>query len=166
MNIPEAIERALREPANYAPHFTARVAELGQSLQSALRTAVAHDSDMNYRVGQYLSFITPGEKTPRSKKSAPVEVRIYLSSKAKLFAFYCFDSKAAFLPAGGLNHPLPPDLLPDYARHDIAAARALLIDQGLTEVDHSFFSMPAPGCRTEMDDLPANIFEALFAEVV
>ena len=123
MNIPEAIERALREPVNYAPGFTARIAELRQLLQSALQTEVVHDSDMNYRAAQNLLFVSGGPSTSSGRKPAPVEVRVYISSKANLFAVYCFDLKAAFVPAGGLNHPLPPDRLPAYARHDIAIAR-------------------------------------------
>lgn len=163
VTLPDAIQCALRRPADYSPAFSRRMGELARALEVALSTFVAHDADMNYRAGQSLSFIsTDSVESPRH----PIEVRIYVSSRADVFAFYCFDVKHAFMPPGTLNHPMPLDLAPTYAQRQLDICRAFMIRQGHAEVSAAHFNIPAPDCVTQIDGLPASVFEALFAEVV
>ncbi len=167
MNLPEPILKALRQAPDYSVRFTSRVAALAEEIGVAIGTTVSHDTDMNYRHGQSLAFIVTDRSVPRPAGRRPlVEVRLYISSRGALFAVYCFDLKSVYMPPGGLNHPLPWELLPPFAKFDIDICRGIMEQRGYAEISPSLFKEPAPGCTTTMDDLPANVFEALFAEVV
>lgn len=67
---------------------------------------------------------------------------------------------------GMANHPIDPALLPEVVRALINAGRAVLGVQGLQEVAHAYFFLPAPACPTQLDGLPATVFESLYAEIV
>jgi hypothetical protein len=122
---------------------------------------------MNYRYGQSLSFIcSPPSKHRKGSGLSPIEVRIYVSSRAKLFAVYCLDLKLGYMQPGKRNHPMPLDLMPEDAACHIETCRRVMLTHGYTEVSALIFDEPAPGCFTEMDGLPANTFQALFAEVI
>lgn len=167
MTLPDSIMTALRQAPDYSAAFTSRVTALAAALALDASIPVSHDADMNYRHGQSLSFISvdPLGHRPMSR-SGPIEVRVYVSSCANLYAIYCFDLKQAYMPSGGLNHPISLDLIPEFARRQIEACRRVMNSHGYAEVSPLLFDELAPGCLTDMDGLPANIFQALFAEVV
>ncbi|WP_218152680.1 MULTISPECIES: hypothetical protein [unclassified Variovorax] len=52
------------------------------------------------------------------------------------------------------------------ARALINAGQAVLGVQGPQEVAHAYFFLPAPACTTQLDGLPATVFESLFADIV
>lgn len=168
MTLSNQILEALNHAPDYSEQFTARIAALASEISATVSLPVTHDTDMNYRHGQSLSFTSAEYIDRRHSKQhqSEIEVRIYVSSRGNLFAFYCFDVRHAFIPAGTLNHPMPMNLIPSYTRTKVESCRRLLEQCGYIEIPSSLFKEPAPGCTTNMDDLPANLFEALFAEVV
>jgi hypothetical protein len=64
------------------------------------------------------------------------------------------------------NHPIDPARLPEVVKTSINAGRSVLAAQGLQEVAHAYFFLPAPACTTQLDGLPATVFESLFADIV
>jgi len=161
MTLPEMITAALPRSPDYSNEFTARVKALAQRLEADLNVPLKHDSNMNYRAGQYVSF---GASLKPAKGA--VEVRIYVSSKAPLFGFYVLDKGGTLMEPAKASHPVPENRLPEGIASQLDVCRKRLSDAGYTEVAHSLFDVPAPGCTTELDDLPATVFQALFAEII
>jgi len=64
------------------------------------------------------------------------------------------------------NLPVPEDLLPREIARQVAGCRSRLLSEGYTEVPRELFDVPAPGCNTELDDLPATVFQCLFTEII
>ena len=161
MTLPEIITAALPRSPDYSAAFTARVKALAKQLEADLGVPLSHDSNMSYRSGQYVAF-----KASLRPAKGFVEVRIYLSSKAPLFAVYVIDRSGTLMPAGKASHPVPENRLPAEIIGQLDVCRTRLRQEGYTEVAHSLFDVPAPGCTTEMDDLPATVFQYLFAEII
>jgi hypothetical protein len=167
MTLPESILIAIHQAPDYSVAFTLQVAEIAKEIEGVLTTPVEHDSDMNYRHGQSISFISSHPHSHQKiPKPSPIEVRIYISSRSKLYALYCFDLKLKYMQPSGLNHPMPLELMPESSADQIEHCRRVMLSRGYTEVSALQFKEPAPGCLTEIDGLPANTFQALFAEEV
>ena len=154
------VSAALPQPPDYSAEFTARVQALARLLAPALSMPLKHDTNMNYRAGQHLSC-----RLKLHGKGA-VEIRFYISSKGPLFAIYVLDIGGTLTQPGQLGHPIAENLLPEEIAGPLDSARTILSDQGYMEVPSSLFDTPAPGCTTELDDLPATLFQCLFAEII
>jgi hypothetical protein len=165
MTVPDYIRAACQAATDYSPEFSARVSDLARELSRTLETTVTVDADMNYRAGQSLSFKLTVQPSRAGGKES-IEVRVYISSKAPLFGVYILDVKGRFTREGEIGHPVPEDRLPASAREVIERCRRVLTQHGYREVPRDLFDEPVPGCLTEMDGLPASVFQALFAEVV
>jgi hypothetical protein len=161
MTLPEMITAALPRTPDYSGEFTARVKALAERLGADIDVPLSHDSNMNYRAGQYVAFKV---RLPQVRGS--VEVRIYISSKGPLFAFYVMDTGGTLMEAAKASHPVPEDRLPAEIIAQLDVCRKRLSQEGYTEVAPSLFDVPAPDCATELDDLPATVFQALFAEII
>lgn len=146
-------------PIDHSPSFTSRVQALGSTLSAVLgNRPCRHDHDMNYNPGQYLAYTVDG-------KPGPVEVRYYISSKAPLYAVYIIDTEHRYLQ-GDIRHPVPLHSLPPAMLATIDAGKEFLVQAGYQEVPFEYFFADAPSATTQIDDLPAKVFEALFAEIV
>jgi hypothetical protein len=184
MTIPPHITGALYNPVNYSPQFTEEVARIRAAISGGIRAEVQHNADMNYRASQSLSF-TLSSKAPyspvgegtrdrlarasakkRAGGSPSVEIRIYVSSRARLFCLYCFDKRGQFYKDGIWEHPVPEEVFPPDIRNTLRDCRHILLNLGYDEVKRELFNVPAAGCLTELDDLPATIFQVLFTEWV
>jgi hypothetical protein len=163
--LPGFISEALAKPVNYADAYARSVLALKEPLEMALRTSLLLDDDMNYNAAQSLSCKLAG-KDETLAKAYEFDVRFYISSKSPLFAIYCFDRKWGMTDRGGVNHPIAQERLPKSVSASIDIAKNLLSERGFREVEHRYFFLPAAGCATQMDDLPASVFECLFAEIV
>jgi len=161
VTLPEVITAALPRSPDYSGEFTAHARALAKRLEGELNVLISHDSNMAYRAGQYVSF----EASLRPAKGS-VEARIYLSSKAPLFACYVMDKGGTLLAPEKASHPVPENLLPAGVIGQLKTCRERLSQEGYTEVGRSLFDMQAPNCTTELDDLPATVFQCLFAEVI
>ncbi len=100
------ISKALKNPIDYIYLFTDQMEVLKEALSLALNTEVKHDADMSYKAGQLLSFLVSEISRNHEIQPYSIEARVYVSSKAKLFAIYCFDLKYSFTSKDSLNHPL------------------------------------------------------------
>jgi hypothetical protein len=164
-SLPDFILDALPNPIDHSREFSAAVIEFKQVLQARLRTVFRLDQDMNYNPAQSLACTLKG-KAGLQKQPYEFDVRFYLSSKAPLFAVYCFDRQWGLTDRGDANHPIAQERLPERIQAWTDKAKAVLIDKGWTEVEHACFHLAAPGCSTQLDGLPATVFESLFAEIV
>lgn len=163
--LPPFIMDAIAQPIGCVHEHALLVAGLGAALSNGLGIAFVLDDDMNYNPAQSLTCKLSGRDAVL-KKRFEFDVRFYISSKAPLFAVYCFDRKWGMVDRGDANHPIDPARLPEAARASIDKGRAVLAAQGLQEVTHPYFFLPSPGCTTQLDGLPANVLESLFAEIV
>lgn len=162
--LPPFILDAIAQPIGCVRDYAGLVAGQGAALSNASGEAFVLDDDMNYNAAQSLTCKLSGQDA-LLKKRFEFDVRFYISSKAPLFAVYCFDRKWGMVDRGDVNHPIDPARLPEAVRASIDKGRAVLAAQGLQEVAHAYFLLPAPGCTTQLDGLPATVFEALFAEI-
>lgn len=163
--LPPFILDALAQPGGSVHDHARLVAGLGAALSNGLGVAFVLDDDMNYNPAQSLTCKLSGWDAVL-KKQFEFDVRFYISSKALLFAVYCFDRKWGMVDRANVNHPIDPARLPKAARASIDKGRAVLAAKGLQEVAHAYFFLPAPGCTTQLDGVPANVLESLFAEIV
>jgi hypothetical protein len=163
--LPPFILDAIAQPIGRVHDHARLVAGLGAALSNGLGVAFVLDDDMNYNPAQSLTCKLSGRGAVL-KKRFEFDVRFYISSKAPLFAVYCFDRKWGMVDRGDVNHPIDPARLPEAARASIDKGRAVLAAQGLQEVAHAYFFLPAPGCTTQLDGLPATVLESLFTEIV
>ncbi|MET3496462.1 hypothetical protein [Variovorax boronicumulans] len=163
--LPPFILDAIAQPVGCVQDHAAWVARLRDALSGDLGMAFLLDDDTNYNPAHSLACKLSG-RDEGLKKRFEFDLRFYISSKAPLFAVYCFDRKWAMVDRGEVNHPIDPARLPEAAKSLIDKARAMFAAQGLQEVAHAYFFLPAPGCATQLDGLPATVFESLFAEIV
>jgi hypothetical protein len=166
MKIPDFITEALQRPIDYSQNFTQRVSGLAKALSETLGLPVSHDADMNYRAGQNLCFSLQVAAPGAPRRKGTLEIRIYLTSRGPLFAFYCFDPRKLFVAENAAPYPVPFDRLPGAAHQAIERCRQVLAANGWREVEQEWLGAMAPGCLTELDDLPASVFEALFTEII
>ncbi len=162
-HLPDFIQTALT-----APQQQQTSNQLAKPLAHLLGLAITYHPKQEYCAGWYYSFQTRIKKTnasPRSKGSL-FEIRIYISSRAPIFTFYCFDHQYFLTKKGKLNHPIPLTELPETLLKPINLARGLLEQHDYQEVHFDWLTQPAPHCLTEIDAQPANVFEVLFAEIV
>jgi hypothetical protein len=166
MTIPLHLRPALRSLADYSPAFSDEIRKIAELISKIVGVDVHRDADMNYRASQRISLEFSSASPYGIKKDGEICATIYISSRARLFCFYCFDAKGIFYKDGPWKHPAPVDLFPLQIGEVIRRCRGLLIDRGYEEVERQLFDELAPDCFTELDHLPATVFQVLFAEVV
>jgi hypothetical protein len=160
---------ALTRSPDYSAEFTARVKEVAKLLEADLGVIISHHPDMNYRAGQHLSYEAKYDRRKtlhKGKGKGVIEVRIYISSKALLFAIYCIDRGLTFVQPTGPYHPVPEKRLPAEISEQLEDCRTRLIHMGYKEVERDLFDLNAPGYNTELDNMPATVFQCLFAEII
>jgi hypothetical protein len=164
--LPDFVLQALNAPRNDGAQFTALVAAFGQQFSSTLQLPIRHETDMNYCAGQSLRFELRAKQPNSSPKNlgALFEVMVFLSSKAPVFAWYCFDRHGVFSKA---HFPLlGPNQWPDSVRLMVSRLQPILVKAGWREVPFEILDAPAQNCVTDLDGSPATVFDALFAEIV
>jgi hypothetical protein len=163
--IPEHIKKALRMPLNYSHEFSDRVIAIGKILSKYLGTSLLYDGDMNYRAGQSLSFSLLSHPPYKFSERGDIAVGIYFSSRSELFCFFCVDEMKKFVGHDERKFFVSPEKFPDPIQKIIDQCRNILNDIGFIEVENKFLTLNAPDCFTELDELPATIFQVLFAEI-
>lgn len=164
MNLPSYVIAAANVPVAYSQEFSEQVAALGKELSELLGMPVRHDADMNYRAGQSLEFEVQAP-SPRRRKPVPVQVRVYVSGKGPLFGLFCVDGQRIFDRPEQMGDQVPCKVLSGAAGSAVETVRQFFTQKGFQEVDQEFFQIKVPGSLTELDGLPATVFEALFAEI-
>jgi len=164
MNLSSYIISAASVPVAYSTEFSERVAALGRELSVVLGLPVRHDADMNYRAGQSLEFELQMH-SPQRRKAVLIEVRVYVSAKAALFGLLCLDRKRGFIRPDQIGDQVSCKILSGESGSAIEKVRQFFIQKGFQEVDEELFQVKVPGALTELDGLPATVFEALFAEI-
>jgi hypothetical protein len=158
MQLPDFILSALLQPQSHSVEFTEKIRGLGEKLSKALQTP--HQlTGSDYCANLCLRF-------DATSGGAKFEVRVYLSTKAPLYAFYVFGGSKI----SGANQTRPGFIDIAHASQAVQSwvslARMELNNFGLREVPQLYFFEPAPNCFTELDGLPADVFQALFAEIL
>ncbi|GKS77912.1 hypothetical protein AVME950_23470 [Acidovorax sp. SUPP950] len=165
-NIPDFILKSIANEPDYSKSFSRKISALAQSIRELTHLGVTHCESMDYCPAQYLEIYLNGQIDHPSKTEYIFEIRFYISSKADLFFVYINDKKGRIKNAFGKSHPISIDLLPEKTQNLIFRIKYFLIESGYQEVLYEFYDREAVGYLTQMDGLPANIFEALFAEIV
>lgn len=163
-SLPGFILDALSNPIGHVRDYSNHVVALQRALEARMDTAFRLDTEMNYNPAQSLTSTLRGRDALR--KRYEFDLRFYLSSKAPLFAVFCFDRRSGMTDRGGVNYPIARERLPDAVGAWIDRAKAVLAAHGLAEVEHRYFHVPAPGRSTQLDGLPATVVESLFVEIV
>jgi hypothetical protein len=163
--IPDYVREALSRSADYSKEFDVRIIAIRDSLSERLKLPIRIDDDMNYNHGQKLYFGLLNRPPFGFDERARIEVRIYISSCSDLFCILCFDRAYKFVKAEESMYSVLPEKFPEAIQSVIKTCRGALLELGFREVENALLDVIAPDCLTELDDIPATIFEALFAEV-
>ena len=186
MSLPDFVLQALRASAKSGALFTLEVAAFGQKFSGPVRLPIRHEKDMNYCAGQSLRFDVratiatsskpvsgkpvsskPVSRKPVSSKNSGAvlfEVMLFLSAKTPVFAWYCFDRHGVFIKA---HFPLlAPNQWPQEVRQIVSRLQPMLERTGWQEVPFALLDLLAPNFVTDLDNRPATVFEALFAEII
>jgi hypothetical protein len=145
----DLIASALATAPDFSPPFTSRVAALTVAIRESCGTAVEHDSSMSYAASQSISW--DEEQGGRTFK-----FRIFLSARGPLYALTAYRMEKPREWRREVDAP---------ASTDFACIRSILDGQGLTFLAATDLEGLAPGFVTEMDGVPASLFEVLFSEV-
>jgi hypothetical protein len=166
MELPDFVVAALNKPIRENSKFTDEIDSVGQQLSSLLQLSVKHETDMNYNAGQSIRFEIRVKRPGSSQKSkgSLFEIMVFFSSRSALFVIYCFD-RQQFL--SNSNFPLiAPNLLPKEILKMCSSVSQQLEFSGFREVPFEILDLPAPNCVTDLDNQPATVFQALFAEII
>lgn len=163
-NVQDAINLAIENEPDYSVRFSEKVEMLARGIQGLIGLETILCQSMDYCPAQYMAVNFKNHINPSLKTG--FEVRFYVSSKAELFFVYIIDQAGRIKNHHGNSHPLPLDVLSEVAHDVILQIRNFLAENSYQEVPYEFFDKEAIGYLTQLDGLPANIFEALFAEIV
>lgn len=163
-NIKDAIDLAIKNEPDYSICFFKKIEMLARDIQELTGLEVTLGQSMDYCPAQYIAVRLKNHINPSLKTG--FEVRFYVSSKASLFFVYIIDEAGRIKNHHGNSHPLPLGVLSEAAQDVIVKIRNFLVENSYQEVAYEFYDKRAVGYMTQMDGLPASIFEALFAEIV
>jgi hypothetical protein len=156
---------ALKRSADYSPVFTERVASIANSIANELGCACYHDRDMNYASAQKISLSLDEQgKFCETSGSAKYQVDVLISSKDKFFTVVF------------LQRLYDGDLEENVWRSSRSAPNSRIKDVGLLLVElvqkRGYYLLEGEildervlGLNTEMDGVPATVFEGLFSEL-
>ncbi|WP_152033928.1 hypothetical protein [Paracidovorax avenae] len=163
-NIQNAIDLAIKNEPDYSMRFFGKIEIISRGIQGLTGFEVILGQSMDYCPAQYIAVRLKNHINPSLKTG--FEVRFYFSSKASLFFVYIIDEAGRIKNHHGNSHPLPFGVLSEAAQDVIVKISNFLVENSYQEVTYEFYDKRAVGCMTQMDGLPASIFEALFAEIV
>jgi hypothetical protein len=163
--LPDYILNALHGKVDYSSEFRKKVSNLKNLLSKNIKIPLHHDDHMDYCPAQFISFHCKPEDAGE-KGSYLFEIRYYISSKSNLFAVYVFDEHITVTQNEKIHHPVSVKRLPIGVQKLIHQGSCIFRKNGYKEIEFCFFTTLAPDCETQLDGLPANVFEALFAEIV
>jgi hypothetical protein len=159
MQLPDFILSALPMPQRHSIDFTQKVRQYGSELSETVQ-APFQLSGSDYCAGLCLRFDV-------QQKKVEFEIRIYFSTKSPLYAFYLFgDKKNTVTVSTRRPNFVEIESSSQGVQDWINLARSKLDSFELREVPQKYFFEPAPNCFTELDDLPSDVFQALFAEIL
>lgn len=163
-NIQDTIDLAIKNEPDYSICFSRKIEILSRGIQGLTGLETILGQSMDYCPAQYIAIRLKNHINPSLKTG--FEVRFYVSSKASLFFIYIIDEAGRIKNHHGSSHPLPLGVLSEDAQDVIIKISNFLVENSYQEVNYEFYDKEAVGYLTQMDGLPATIFEALFAEIV
>ena len=159
----EELKLALSEPADYSDHFAKQIDELCLGLSQSLGTKFFHDDHMDYRSSQrIILWLDESHKPVNEVSRASFEVTVFISSKGKFCAVIC---RCRNTGSDSFWTRIPINLMDSSLRLHIQRVKEFLEARGYVLIHPSTLSERAEGYKTEMDNLPATVFEVLFSEV-
>ena len=159
----EELEQALSRPADYSDHFAKQVDELCLGLSQSLGINFFHDDHMDYRSAQRIILWLDASHKPTNEVSeAFFEATIFISSRGKFCAVICRHRNVGL---DGFWTSVPINSASPSLRLYIQKAKEFLEARSYVFTCPSTLSKYAEGHKTEMDNLPATVFEVLFSEI-
>lgn len=168
------IQNALEAPPNYSEEFAVWVEEVAAAIAARLGVNVEHNSDMNYSVAHQIVIKYDDDGHPaQPDKGYRYRLIVLLSSRGKFYTIVVYrrtdvgcDYREYGLPSAGTYH-----LRFDYREQEgiqssLESIRGVLQNVDVHEVDPDYLNEYVPGKVTEMDGVPATLFQVLFSELV
>jgi len=154
----EKIAAAMRQPPDYSVGFTEMMIGIRTKVGRALNSAVYLDSDMNYSSCQRLSvYIQPdGVLVEKDSESAAWRIDFLISSRGKFFTRV------------GLQRMSRKEWKVVRVTSDFTLVHRIgrvLEKEGFEPVPIDILEESADGFLTEMDGVPATVFQVLFSEM-
>lgn len=156
------LKKALETNIDYSAEFTSLVEKMGTELSSHLQASVSQDRDMNYKAAQELNvYLTSDFQIAYKLKNSEFWIRIFISSRG-LFASLIIKSRFQHnvWVTVALNDA------PKQVQNMYKKITKFLQDQNYSVLSTDILEEIVPDRYREIDDLPATVFDILFAEEV
>jgi len=148
---------------DFTSKFTNYVNEMRVDLEKKLGISIFHEDDMNYRASQKLIFgLSANWKVCNyDDTSKQYVLDIILSSKGKIYTHIIYEKKGVNEYSEFLGHR--SDTVS--SSNDIISIYKVLDNKKLKHLYKKDLLEIVPGFLTQLDDLPANLFQVLFTEI-
>lgn len=156
------VQTALRRQPDYTDSFTQQVAVLANLLARSIGVPVYHDSDMNYNASQKLSiFLADNHRVcDRNAEHVTHEIAFLISSRGSFFTSVCLHRIAQneWMGSGKCESNKQVQTIQEQVK-------TVLKREGLQPLYGGLLNELAEGQVTEMDGVPATVFQVLFSEL-
>jgi hypothetical protein len=172
--LPPQLQGALRQPADYSERFVQTVDALKEALVDRLGMDAHHDKDMNYSVAQQIIFFADDDGSlVKPGSNYRYRIVILITSRAPMYTFVfqrrtqvTDEFKKLGLPGPGEYHLRTAEKeLPVRLLGRLSEMSTALEEDGYLHIEGRVLRELAPGRHTEMDGVPATVFQALFSEM-
>jgi hypothetical protein len=155
----DSIQSALTAPPDHSCEFTNKIKALRDKVETAIGAPVYHEPEMNYSVSQrmYLYFDESGRQVEEDADSRVLRLDFLMSSRAPLYT-------SITLVRIDTNEWQLGSSITEVAQ--LSAMHRILQQEGYEFVHGQILEELVSGAVTEMDGVPATVFEVLFTELV
>ncbi len=161
--IDKNLEAALSAFADYSSSFVEVVEELRASLSEALGVTFHRINDMNYSSSQTIRLMLNEKYMPVSDRhAATFWINTFVSSKGK---FYFISCRARDTQPSRTWRIVPDAAINQEASSYVRRIKEKLEDKGYVSLPNQALSEIASNHRTQLDNLPATVFQVLFSEL-
>ncbi len=158
----DALQDAATHRADFSPAFADQTGRIACAISELAGVPAEHVTDMNYSACHRIRVAFDSAFTPVAISGDSVQWRVdfLLSSKARYYTRVLFEKTANVWRSETFGRLLEP------ASKIVATISESLDGEGWQFVDCSELQVKAGGLLTEMDGIPATLFEALFTELL
>ncbi|MEO6720589.1 MAG: hypothetical protein ABIN67_09480 [Ferruginibacter sp.] len=165
MNVEQLIKNGLKkgsDAVDYSPAFTAYAKTIANTLSNSLDVKTYHSDDMNYSHAQIIFlFLDLKFNLISFETDAQYQVKIWVSSIENLYIITFFE-KLQSQPITWKRVLFPQNIILDNLINRIDE---VMLTFSLSKFPSEKENLSAEGYYTELDNLPATLFQFFFSEL-
>lgn len=166
MSFDDRVENALIRDADYSLKFTQKIADIAIKIASVLNVTYIHDDDMNYKSAQTISFCADlAGANVECNGDAFYKADLLISSKGVFFTFVIYKRLMEHnFRSNQVWQELPLGTVPPPIYDFVEKVKNEMSAYGYELLDVPILTADVQGRLQKLDDLPATVFNILFAE--